>query len=53
MRYTNVNLNNLILNMTCIVWKGGKITMSYVFIDVREPSEYADGYVEGAINIPP
>lgn len=24
-----------------------------VIIDVREPFEYADGHVEGAINIPP
>lgn len=27
--------------------------MSRMFIDVREPSEYARGHVEGAINVPP
>ena len=27
--------------------------MSRYFIDVREPSEYASGHVEGALNIPP
>ena len=25
----------------------------YIVIDVREPDEYAQGHVEGAINIPP
>ncbi len=27
--------------------------MSVVFIDVREPFEYAMGHVDGALNIPP
>ena len=27
--------------------------MDYVIIDVREPSEFMSGHVEGAINIPP
>lgn len=27
--------------------------MESIVIDVREPSEYASGHVEGAINIPP
>jgi len=27
--------------------------MNRIFIDVREPYEFAKGYVEGAINIPP
>ena len=27
--------------------------MNRVFIDVREPSEYALGHVEGALNLPP
>lgn len=27
--------------------------MEYFIIDVREPHEYADGHVEGAVNIPP
>jgi rhodanese-related sulfurtransferase len=27
--------------------------MSRIFIDVREPHEYASGHVEGAINITP
>lgn len=27
--------------------------MSRVIVDVREPSEFARGHVEGAINIPP
>ncbi len=27
--------------------------MKYLIIDVREPSEYERGHVEGAINIPP
>lgn len=27
--------------------------MSQIFIDVREPAEYARDHVEGAINIPP
>lgn len=27
--------------------------MQQIIIDVREPAEYADGHVEGAINIPP
>lgn len=27
--------------------------MKRIFIDVREPSEYARGHVEGAINLPP
>jgi len=27
--------------------------MKYVIIDVREPFEYADGHVDGALNIPP
>jgi rhodanese-related sulfurtransferase len=27
--------------------------MKPVFIDVREPSEFSRGHVEGAINIPP
>lgn len=27
--------------------------MDYVIIDVREPEEYANGHVKGAINIPP
>lgn len=27
--------------------------MNYVVIDVREPNEYANGHVKGALNIPP
>ena len=27
--------------------------MSYTIIDVREPYEFAEGHVKGAINIPP
>ncbi len=27
--------------------------MKYVVIDVREPKEYANGHVKGALNIPP
>lgn len=27
--------------------------MDYVVIDVREPKEYANGHVKGALNIPP
>lgn len=27
--------------------------MSQVIIDVREPAEYANGHVDGALNIPP
>lgn len=27
--------------------------MSRVIVDVREPSEYAAGHAEGAINVPP
>ncbi len=27
--------------------------MDYVIIDVREPSEFVGGHVDGAINIPP
>lgn len=27
--------------------------MSRIFIDVREPAEFAIGHVEGAVNIPP
>jgi phage shock protein E len=27
--------------------------MQTVFIDVREPAEFASGHVEGAINLPP
>ncbi len=27
--------------------------MSRIIIDVREPSEYQNGHVEGAMNIPP
>lgn len=27
--------------------------MQQIFIDVREPSEFAGGHVNGAINIPP
>ncbi len=27
--------------------------MSRIFVDVREPYEYAQGHVAGAINIPP
>jgi len=27
--------------------------MNRIFIDVREPDEYARGHVEGAMNIPP
>ncbi|MCA9332594.1 rhodanese-like domain-containing protein [Candidatus Saccharibacteria bacterium] len=27
--------------------------MNRIIIDVREPSEYASGHVQGAINIPP
>ena len=27
--------------------------MKRIFIDVREPEEFATGHVEGAINIPP
>lgn len=27
--------------------------MKYVYVDVREPEEYAKGHVEGAINLPP
>jgi phage shock protein E len=27
--------------------------MDRIFVDVREPSEYARGHVEGAINVPP
>lgn len=27
--------------------------MNRIFIDVREPEEFAKGHVEGAINIPP
>lgn len=27
--------------------------MGKLIIDVREPQEYADGHVEGAINLPP
>ena len=27
--------------------------MNYVVIDVREPDEFEDGHVRGAINIPP
>ena len=30
-----------------------KIVPNRVFIDVREPEEYASGHVEGALNIPP
>ena len=28
-------------------------TMNYVVIDVREPHEFAEGHVNGALNIPP
>ena len=27
--------------------------MNYIVIDVREPEEYANGHVKGALNIPP
>jgi phage shock protein E len=27
--------------------------MKYLVIDVREPEEYANGHVKGALNIPP
>jgi phage shock protein E len=27
--------------------------MNYTIIDVREPSEFDEGHVEGALNIPP
>lgn len=27
--------------------------MGYVFVDVREPEEYAKGHVSGSINVPP
>lgn len=27
--------------------------MNRIFIDVREPYEYAKGHIEGALNIPP
>lgn len=27
--------------------------MDRIIVDVREPSEYASGHVEGAINLPP
>lgn len=27
--------------------------MDRIFIDVREPEEYARGHIEGALNIPP
>ena len=27
--------------------------MKRIFVDVREPFEYASGHVEGALNIPP
>lgn len=27
--------------------------MNRIFIDVREPDEYARGHIEGAMNIPP
>lgn len=27
--------------------------MKRIFVDVREPSEFARGHVEGAINVPP
>ncbi len=30
-----------------------KIEAKTVFVDVREPEEYARGHVEGAINVPP
>ena len=30
-----------------------KSSMNRVIIDVREPSEYQQGHVEGALNIPP
>ena len=29
------------------------MTVDRIFIDVREPYEYASGHVKGAINIPP
>ena len=28
-------------------------SMNQLIIDVREPSEFAEGHVEGAVNIPP
>lgn len=28
-------------------------SMQHIIIDVREPSEYQNGYVKGALNIPP
>ncbi len=28
-------------------------TTNYVIIDVREPDEYSEGHIDGAINIPP
>lgn len=33
--------------------RGRIIVMSRLVIDVREPSEFASGHVDGAINIPP
>jgi phage shock protein E len=27
--------------------------MNYTIIDVREPDEYANGHIDGALNIPP
>lgn len=27
--------------------------MDYIILDIREPSEYQNGHVEGAINLPP
>ena len=30
-----------------------EVKMQRVIIDVREPEEYADGHVSGALNIPP
>ena len=30
-----------------------EVTMDRLFIDVREPSEFNNGHVKGAINIPP
>ena len=29
------------------------MSMNPLIIDVREPNEYADGHVDGALNIPP
>lgn len=33
--------------------KRGEITMNQLIIDVREPFEFAQSHVKGAINIPP